>query len=368
MLTIGLKYALRERTRFLLTALGLTCAVVLTVFLVGVYRGSLHGSLSYIENADVEIWVGRQGAWNLMRSSGMLPEGTLEAVLAVDGVESAEPILRALLPAESGDLKRTLLVIGLDVGAKSGRPVNLHQGEGMPGHGEIIVDQAYAARAGITRGDTLELAGRLMEVIGISRDTNMIVAQYAFLSRPELNELLGLSDQASFLLVKTNPARASEIATRLEKEVSGVSAIDRNTFLANNRDEMEAGLLPVLWTIAILGIVVGGIVIALMTYTAVLEKRNDYVLLRAIGADGWIQTSIVLQQAILAAIIGGLAGLVVLVVLEQYLPRLIPELEFRFELWIGFVALAGSIVMAIIGALVPAWVATRLSPMEAFRR
>jgi len=42
--------------------------------------------------------------------------------------------------------------------------------------------------------------------------------------------------------------------------------------------------------------------------------------------------------------------------------------EFRLEPWLGAAALVGSTAMATIGALFPASVASRLPPMEAFRR
>jgi putative ABC transport system permease protein len=368
MIDVGFRYALRERARFLLTAGGLACAVVLTVFLAGVYRGAVHGSVSYIENADATVWVGRRGSWNLLRASGLLPDSVREQVLAVEGVSSVEPILSALLPAEFDGQRRTLLVVGLDPDATAGVPRHLEEGVGNPRAGEITVDRAFARRAGIASGDELQLAGRRLRVAGVSRETNLLVTQYAFVARAELLDLLGLEDRASFLLVKTDPRRAAAIAHRIEAAVPEISAFDRETFLANNLQEIEAGYLPVLWAIAMLGLAVGGSVVALMTYAAVLEKRGDYVLLAAIGADRSTQFAVVMQQAIAAAVAGGIGGLALLFALGPLLPALVPEVEFRLEPWIAAAALAGAVGMAALGALFPARVATRLPPMEAFGR
>lgn len=368
MIDVGFRYALRERVRFLLTAGGLACAVVLTVFLAGIYRGAVHGSLSYIENADATIWVARRGSWNLLRASGLMPDSVREQVLAVDGVGSVEPILSALLPAEYDGQRRTLLVVGLDPDASAGVPRILEKGAAAPRAGEIVVDRAFARRAGIAPGDELQLAGRRLRVVGLSRETNLLVTQYAFVARAELLDLLGLEERASFLLVGTDPRRAAAIARRIEAAVPEISAFDRDTFLANNLQEIEAGFLPVLWAIAMLGLAVGGSVVALMTYAAVLEKRGDYVLLAAIGADRRTQFAVVMQQAIAAAVAGGVAGLALLLALDPLLPALVPEVEFRLEPRIALAALAGAIVMAALGALFPARVATRLPPMEAFGR
>ncbi len=368
MISVGFRYALRERTRFALTASGLACAVVLTVFLAGVYRGAVHGSLSYIEHADADVWVGRSGSWNLMRASALLSGTAREQVLAIEGVQSAEAILSALLPAEVNGERRTLLVIGIDESAAAGRPRLVEQGTGVPGPGEIVIDRAFARRVGLALEEDLELAGRRLRVTGLSRETNLLVTQYAFVRRGELLEMLGLVDQATFLLVRTDPEPVTEIAGRIERAIPQVAAYDRATFLANNREEIEAGFLPVLWAIAMFGLAVGGSVVALMTYAAVLEKRGDFATLAAIGAGTGVRFLVVMQQALLAALAGALAGLALLVALQRLLPTVVPEIEFRLELWIAAAALAGSLAMAALGALFPARLATRLPPLEALRR
>ena len=72
---LGVRMVMREKRRHATIALGVSTAVVLTVFLVGVYRGAVRGSLSYIEDTGADVWVGRSGTWNLMRTSGLLEAG-----------------------------------------------------------------------------------------------------------------------------------------------------------------------------------------------------------------------------------------------------------------------------------------------------
>jgi putative ABC transport system permease protein len=368
MIFLGFRYALRESVRFALTAGGLACAVVLSVFLVGVYRGAVRGSLRYVEGVDAEVWVGRRGSWNLMRASGTLTGAKRDSVLAVPGVLTAEPILAGLLPAEVDGVRRTLLVIGLDSDAVAARPRGLAAGRAVPRGQEIVLDEAFARRAGLTLGDTVSLADHRARVVGLTRGTNLLVTQYAFVSRAELLEAVGVTDRATFLLVHTAPGEATRVARAITQRVKNVEAFDRATFIANNRREIESGFLPILWAIALLGIVVGGSVVALMTYAAVLEKRADYVLLGAIGARPATRFGIVLQQAVLAAAAGGAAGIGALVLLQQLLPSIVPEIEFRLDPGVTLAALAGAVTMAALGASIPGRLATRLPPLEALRR
>jgi ABC-type antimicrobial peptide transport system permease subunit len=366
-ITLGFKYALRERQRFALTSGGVTCAVILTVFLVGVYRGAVRGSLSYLEQTDAAVWVGRQGTWNLMRCSGLLPGAAVRIATARPEVTRAEAILVALLPAEVNGQRRTLLAIGLDPDSQLAVPRLLSAGRGKPDSGEVVVDLAFARRAGLKVGDELRLAGSPLHIVGISRQTNLLVTQYAFLSTPDLRRLLGLDDQVSFLLLQTN-ADGQALAARLRREVPGIAAFGRDDFLANNRQEIAAGFLPVLWTMALLGLAAGGAVVALTIHAAVLEKRADYALLAALGSGEGTRTLVVMQQAVAAAVAGSIVGLMVLALCERILPHLVPEVEFQLEICLMAAALVGAIVMASVGALLPARLASRIPPMEAFKR
>jgi putative ABC transport system permease protein len=368
MIRIGFHFALREPVRFSLTVCGLACAVVLTVFLAGVYQGVVRGSLSYIADSEADVWVGRPGSWNLMRSSGLLSGSVGERLRGVRGVESVEPILAALLPAEVGQLRRTLLVVGLEDSARLARPRRVLEGLAVPRTGELVIDRAFATRAGIGLGDTIELAGHPLRIAGITDDTNLLVTQYAFVARRDLLSAVGLADGATFFLVRTEPMVGTEPATVLEERVAGIAAYDRATFLANNREELESGFLPVLWAVAVLGLIVGVSVVSIVTYTAVLDRREDYVLLAAIGAGRSVRFVIVMQQALLAAAVGGFAGLALLAALQRSLPTFVPELSLRVEPWIGAAAFAGALVMAAIGAVFPGRVATQLTPLEALRR
>jgi putative ABC transport system permease protein len=368
MLTLGFKYALRERTRFMLTMGAVASAVVLTVFLVGVYRGAVRGSLSYVSDVHCDVWVGRAGSWNLMRCSGLVPEEISEPLLQTPGVIGHESILVALLPAEISGEQHTLLVIGLEAGASAALPTRIVAGSRQPNSGQILIDRAFSRRHGLETGDSLEMAGCEFRIAGITAETNLLVAQYAFLNIEDLRSLLGLPGQSSFFLLTTEPGHDREVSRTVASHFPQVSAFHRDRFLENNQREVATGFLPVLWAVAVLGLIAGGIVVSLTLYTTVLEKRGDYALLSSMGAGGLACTWVVLQQALAAAIAGCFLGLGILLVLEHLLPLAVPEVEFRLEAWLAVAALLGSVVMASGGALIPARLSSRISPMEVFKR
>jgi len=368
MIDLGMRYATRERTRFALTAGGLALAVVLTVFLREVYNDGVAGALSYVEEADADIWVGSKGSWNLMRTSGVLRESVGRRILAVDGVVSAEPMLAALVSAEIRGMQRTLFVIGIDRYAPAAGPKHVIDGTAIPRGDGIIVDRAFARRLNLGVGDSITIAGHHATVVGVSTHTNMMVTQYAFAARDELLRRVGVRERATFFLVKTDGTPVAVVQRRIEDTVSNVATYDRATFVANNRREIEVGLLPLMRTVSVLGLVVGVTFVALMTFTAVLEKRQDFAVLAALGASRRTRAGVVLQQAVTAAGAGALIGIGILLVLQRILPQLVPEVEFSIDAGTAVLAFGGAIVMAIVGAVIPAHLAMRLTPMEAFRQ
>lgn len=368
MITLGFKYALRERARFMLAVGAVASAVVLTVFLVGVYRGAVRGSLGYVSDIYCDVWVGRAGSWNLMRCSGFLPRETSAAVVETPGVLDHESILVALLPAQIRGEQYTLLVIGLESTATVTVPTRVVSGRARPDSGQVLIDRAFARRHGLEIGDRLQLAGRRFRVTGITAETNLLVAQYAFLNIEDLRSLLGLPGRSSFLLLTTDATRTNEVCRRLNAGLPQVAAFRKQRFVENNRQEVATGFLPVLWAVAVIGLIAGSLVVSLTLYTTVLEKRGDYALLNSMGAGGPTCTSVVLQQALAAAIVGCLLGLGFLLVIEKLLPLTVPEVEFQLEARLAAAALLGSIVMASGGAAIPARLSSRISPMEVFKR
>ena len=181
-------------------------------------------------------------------------------------------------------------------------------------------------------------------------------------------ETLVILDRSDGQEVRAEPGRAPDVAAALRETLPNAAVFDAATFLANNRAEIEAGFLPVLWTIALLALLVGGIVVALTAHTAVLEKRADFALLAALGATRGARLGVVLQHALTAAAVGGVAALGLLFALQAALPAVVPEIELLIGARIAGAAVAGAAVMAALGAALPARLAMRVPPMEAFRR
>jgi putative ABC transport system permease protein len=131
----------------------------------------------------------------------------------------------------------------------------------------------------------------------------------------------------------------------------------------------------VLIAISLVIIVISAINIGHNFFMQVTERRRELGLLRAIGATQHDVMAVVLGEAALIGLIGGLLGVLAGVglgaiidfVVTHYLPRFPykPPTWFHFKWWIWAGGLACAAAFAVIGGYLPARKASRMEPAQA---
>src|SRR5512141_3426349 len=90
-------YAVRtlrsQPLRLILTAGGIALCIVLVRFLLAVYRGVADGSVEYIRQNRVDLWVIQDNATNILRGSSLLSLDQINAIARTPGVRTAAPAL-----------------------------------------------------------------------------------------------------------------------------------------------------------------------------------------------------------------------------------------------------------------------------------
>jgi putative ABC transport system permease protein len=357
-----------ERARFLITACGIAFLIMLMFFLGEVYEGVKAGSVGYILQSRADLWICSKNSTNLLRSSSFLPASAGSAIRKIRGVLEVSGILRMLCTTRIGGAPVTLFIFGFDPDSPLGSPRTLTEGTAAIGPDEIIVDQAFAAKHGLHTGDSMDIQEHPIRIAGICKGTNAVVAQFAFMSIGSARALLGLGGVASFFLVKGDDhADARALQDSVGAACPAFSVFSRAEFVENTLTEMKTGVLPILWTVAVMGCVVGVAVMMLMLYGSVFEKREDYALLKALGAGHRYLTFLVIRKALMCSLLGFILGFLLNRSLDPLLTRLVPELylEFRWSL-AGFV-LAASLAIGIAGSWLSIVKVIRFSPAEVFR-
>lgn len=356
-----------DRLRFAITIAGIGCAVVLMLFLLALYNGVRVESNGYIAERPAQAWVAQDNTTNFIKSSSWVRASAGDALRAVSGVAEVSPILRLITTVDIGVQRTTAIVLGIEPRSTLGRP-QVVDGVDTLARGELILDRALARRYGAQVGDTLQVQGRPFRLVGLSRGTNAILTQLAFIPLDDARDLLGFRDVASFFLVRGTPSVATDaLVDALRGRVAHTNVFSQETFAATNMDELRGGLLPILATVAVLGGTVALAVLTLLLYGTMLERREAYAVLKAIGAaDGYLTRLIVTQAMV--AVLGGLAfGATAYAICAPITVRLVPVMALAIP-WpaLGMVAVA-VVALGAVGALLPLRRVARIHPAELFR-
>lgn len=356
-----------DRLRFAITIAGIGCAVLLMLFLLALYNGVRVESNGYIAERPAQAWVAQDNTTNFIKSSSWVRASAGAALRTAPGVAEVSPILRLITTIDFGVQRTTAIVLGIEPQSTLGRP-HVVDGVDTLSRGELILDRALARRYGAHVGDTLQVQSRRFRLVGLSIGTNAVLTQLAFIPLDDARDLLGFRDVASFFLVRGVSSSAPDaLVESLRGRVAHTNVFSQATFAATNMDELRGGLLPILATVAVLGGTVALAVLTLLLYGTMLERREAYAVLKAIGAaDGYL-TRLIVWQA-LVAVLGGLAfGTTAYAVCAPITVRLVPVMALAVP-WpaLGVVAVA-VVGLGLIGALLPLRRVARIHPAELFR-
>lgn len=354
--------------KFLLTAMGIAFCVILVFFLLGIYRGVSIGSVEYVKKSDADLWVLQKHATNILRSTSILRSRHGRALEEIDGIDMVGSVVFILASVQLPQGAKTLYFTGYDEETGQGGPPELQSGRSIAADREVVLDHSFAAKYRIELGDSLKVKNDTLTVVGLSKGTNMFVIQYAFISLSEAYRIVGFAGIASCYLVKFKKnAIEKNVIQRIRLELPDVEVYDRETFLQNNINELESGILPLLFFIAILSCVLLTSILSLILSINVLEKRKDYAIMKAIGAPGWFIVRTVIYQAFLLAFSGLVIALILFYPLIYLVGNLSPEVSIMTSAGQIIAVAGGVMIISLVSSVFPILKLRKIYPMEVFK-
>jgi lipoprotein-releasing system permease protein len=171
------------------------------------------------------------------------------------------------------------------------------------------------------------------------------------------------------------PRDSVQIADRMTEKYS-LSIREWQSFNKQLFDAMEMERVVILLITALVAGVAGFNILTTI-FVAVSQRQRDISILKAIGATHRQIRVLFIKQGVYVGVIGSLIGMVLALIISKVLERyqfidlpdlyLLARLPMTYDLWVyGSVCLA-SIAIAIIAGLFPAWLASRVNPVEGFR-
>lgn len=352
---------LAEPRRLAASAVGVGLAVMLILLLDGMWAGVRRQATVYSDRAGGDVYVLQTGVRDLTAGAGSLPLATLDAVRADPAVEWAAPVRTAYVVLELHGRKIATYVVGSVPGQRGGA-WSIDSGRAPAADDEIVLGTVLADRHGVRVGDRIDLLGHRVRVVGLS-DTSGYMFAYAFVTHAALDRLAGSPGTTGFVLAGSDDPAG--LVGRLR--ASGLNALTAAQVGANDL-ELATGIFgpPVRLMVGI-ALAAGTLIIALTSYTAVVERRREYGIAKAMGATGARLVRLALAQTFALAALGLGAGWVLYLAGRALVVSAKPQ--FTVLLTAGGLAraVAAALVMALVAAVVPARRLSSLEPAAAYR-
>ncbi len=408
MLRLTLRGLFAHKLRFLLTAI----AVVLGVAFV---TGTLVFTDTVRKTFDELFASVYDGTDAFVRSSNELdsdfgpaqreriPESTIDAVRAVDGVKAAEASVtvpkaqyldRQGEPiGNPGQGAPTFGTAWMD--SPQLNPFELVRYRGEPSRpprtaGEVVIDRGTAKDARYGIGDRITITFNNREipradftVVGVStfggsdRPAGATVAQFTL---PEAQRLTGAPDQIDGVAVAAEAGISQpDLVDRLKAALDrpGLQVITGAKLIEETQDQIQKNLSffnIALLIFAAISVLVGAFIIVNTFSIVIAQRTRELALLRALGASGGQVRRSVLGEALVVGAVSSVAGFGVGIALASGLRGLmsafgfeIPTTDLVIKPMTFVIAMAVGVGVTLLAAILPARRAARISPMAALR-
>jgi putative ABC transport system permease protein len=356
----------RQPVRTLLTTLGVAVGVVSIVALGSVTRGFWASTNAAIHFAESDMMIFQAGVAGDLFSS--LDEKAITAALLADpDVASASGYLWQIMPAENMPFA---FLLGVRKERMQEHHHHLLRGRYVEAEDEVLLGAIAVRMLHKDVGDNLRIGRGTFRVVGVF-ETDVVYFNGAIvMSMTQLQELSHKVGQVTSLQVQVRPgANAKAVSDRLEGTIPGIVAITS----AEQYHKVDRGLEiaeAVNQRVGFLALVVGSIIVGNTMWMAVNERIREVGVLRALGwSKGRVVAMILIESAgvsLLAWVFGCFLGWG-LARLSTRLPFSAQFIDPIFDWTVVAQALIVALALGVLGGVLPAWRAARISPVEALR-
>lgn len=365
---LALREIQRGKGRFAAIVAALSLIVFLVLVLGALSDGLFFGATGAVRSTTATAYVFSEDAeGSLVRSR--LDESDVAAVAAAPGVVAASPVGVLLTGGTGPDGPLDLAVFGLDMGAAAGTPTTLVEGR-LPKTGEdgVAAVDTTLRDDGVSIGSTISVGDASFEVVGFVADAAYQLQPTAWTSvatwramrdavRPELRGQP--TSVNAFAVVTDGTPDAASLAAITTAAPGTVALTAAETGLAIPGVKQQVSTLN---SIIYTTLAVAGLVVALFFALLVLEKRELFAALKALGSSTSRLGRGVIAQAFIASLLGIVFGALFARLFGLVIPATVPAL-FRTETL--FTISIFTVVAGVVGALFSLRRIARIDPATA---
>jgi putative ABC transport system permease protein len=373
-LTLAFRNLFHDRIRLAVTLVGILFAIVLVAVQLGLYLGASNMITANIDHAKADLWITVYGAKSFEDGGMLLTSRERHQALATPGVKAVIPLIVRFAEwrkPEGGSTR--VVIVGSDAEDGGLEPWGLIEGswEDIKSPEAVAVDRTYFNELGISGiGATAQIQTGRVRVRAITDGIRSFTqSPYTYTTLNRARALFGDSDGTTFYLVQLEPGANVETVRRdLEKRLEGAEVLTQAEFRDRSLKQwlFRTGAGVALIGGALLGSLVGTVIVAQTLYSSTKDHLSEFATLRALGSSSGYIHQVILAQAGISAVIGYILGISIALTILFFskntaLPMMMtPGLAFwLFTLTVGMCAISA------LSAIVKV---TKIDPATVFNR
>jgi putative ABC transport system permease protein len=372
--TLARRNLFHDRLRFIATLIGIVFSMVLVTVQMGLYLGFGRMVTTMIDHANADLWIMPAGT-KCFEDPSVLDEQKRFRVLAVNGVAEATPVVIGFAQWKMpGGGTSPVFIIGSQMRSGGLPPWNLVAGSihSLEIPGAVAIDRSYLARLGVSGvAARAEIRDQAVEVTALTRGIrSFTTTPYVFAPLDRARAYTGIApNKITYILVRVAPnADVETVRSRLRANIADVEVLTPAEFRNRSRAFwlFGTGAGFALFAGALLGVIVGTVIVAQTLYSSTKDHLNEFATLRAIGSSGRYIHKVIIWQALLSAVIGfciaaGIGFFIVKRTAETALPIVMTP-----QLTLGLFVL--TVIMCVLSAVGAIAKVMRIDPAMVFTR
>ena len=362
---------LQNRVRFLVTVCGVAFAAFLMIFEASLFVGFVQAASRLINSTESDLWITPRGV-GCFDFAATLTSRYREIANGIDGVVETSRISMALAQFRkpNGD-HQTVALVGADPGVGKAFPVPYLNGmHGVVEPESLLVDESNVDGLQVAPVPAeVEINQRRARVSGVVRGfSSFLGTPYVFTSYADAARYVGLRpDDTMYILVRVAPGTSEAVKMALRARLPEADVWTRAEFSRRSQRYwiIQTGAGSAIITAAVLGFLIGLVVVSQTIYATTMENIEEFATLKALGASRWFVLRIVVLQALACGIVGCVAGIAATAPLVKTAQSFIPWVHTPW--WVPVAMTGTALAMCSLAAVVSVRAAVAVEPARVFR-